>query len=103
MVREIKRDGTMGPIYFIRYSSHTKWNASNTAYPFFTDSNDKGFKEACQALLNDKLKTLQWIDEDRGLDNFYTLKDSINTVQATSYFHRKDGKVVALWTYHGMG
>ena len=89
----------MGPIYFIRYSSHTKWNASNTAYPFFTDSNDKGFKEACQALLNDKLKTLQWIDEDRGLDNFYTLKDSINTVQATSYFHRKDGKVVALWKW----
>ena len=99
VVREIKRDGTMGPIYFIRYSSHTKWNASNTAYPFFTNSNDKGFKEACQALLNDKLKTLQWIDEDRGLDNFYTLKDSINTVQATSYFHRKDGKVVALWKW----
>ena len=99
VVREIKRDGTMGPIYFIRYSSHTKWNASNTAYPFFTDSNDKGFKEACQALLNDNLKTLQWIDEDRGLDNFYTLKDSINTVQATSYFHRKDGKVVALWKW----
>lgn len=99
VAREIKADGSMGPIYFIRYSSHTSWNQSNTAYPFYTSSNDKGFKAACQALLNDKLKTLQWIDEDRGLDNFYTLKDSINRVQATSYFHRKDGKAVALWKW----
>lgn len=97
VVREIHKDGTMGPIYFIRYSSHTKWNESNTSYPFYTRSKDKGFKDACRALLGDKLKTLQWIDEDRGLDGFYTLKDSINTVQATSYYHRKDGAVVALW------
>ena len=85
MAREIKADGTMGPIYFIRYSSHAQWNETNTAYPFYTKSKDKGFREACQALLGDKLKTLQWIDEDRGLDGFYNLKDSINRVQATSY------------------
>lgn len=99
VAREIKADGTMGPIYFIRYSSHTQWNESNTAYPFYTKSRDKGFREACAALLADKLKTLQWIDEDRGLDGFYTLKDSINRVQATSYYHRKDGKTVALWKW----
>ncbi len=101
VVREMYKDGTMGPIYFIRYSSHhathEAWNESNTAYPFYTRSKDKGFKKACQDLLADKLKTLQWIDEDRGLDGFYALKDSINTVQATSYYHRKDGNVVALW------
>lgn len=99
VVREMRRDGTMGPIYFIRYSSHTHWNESNTAYPFFEHSRDKGFKAACRALLADRLKTLQWIDEDRGLDGFYTLKDSINRVQATSYYHRRDGKVVALWKW----
>lgn len=99
VAREIKADGTMGPIYFIRYSSHTKWNATNTAYPFYTASRDKGFRAACQALLADKLKTLQWIDEDRGLDGFYTLKDSINRVQATSYYHRRDGQTVALWKW----
>ena len=101
VVREMYKDGTMGPIYFIRYSSHhathEAWNESNTAYPFYTRSKDKGFKKACQDLLNDKLKTLQWIDEDRGLDGFYALKDSIDIVQATSYYHRKDGNVVALW------
>lgn len=99
VTREIKADGTMGPIYFIRYSSHAQWNETNTAYPFYTKSKDKGFREACQALLGDKLKTLQWIDEDRGLDGFYNLKDSINRVQATSYYHRKDGKTVALWKW----
>ena len=99
VVREMRRDGKMGPIYFVRYSSHAHWNESNTAYPFYLQSKDKGFKEACRALLADKLKTLQWIDEDRGLDGFYTLKDSINTVQATNYYHRRDGKVVALWKW----
>lgn len=99
VVREVYRDGTMGPIYFIRYTSHADWNESNTSYPFYTRSKDKGFREACQALLADPLKTLQWIDEDRGLDGFYHLKDSINRVQATSYFHRNDGHVVALWKW----
>ena len=99
VVREIYKDGTMGPIYFVRYTSHADWNETNTAYPFYTKSKDKGFREACQSLLNDKLKTLQWIDEDRGLDGFYHLKDSINRVQATSYFHRKDGQVVGLWKW----
>lgn len=99
VVREVYRDGTMGPIYFIRYTSHADWNESNTSYPFYTRSKDKGFREACQALLADPLKTLQWIDEDRGLDGFYHLKDSINRVQAKSYFHRNDGHVVALWKW----
>lgn len=99
VVREIRNDGSFGPIYFLRYSSHTDWNETNTSYPFYTHSNDKGFREACQALLNDKLRTLQWIDEDRGLDGFYMLKDSINRVQATNYYHRKDGKVVGLWKW----
>ena len=99
VVREIKANGTMGPIYFIRYSSHTDWNETNTSLPFYTQSRDKGFREACTALLGDRLKTLQWLDEDRGLDGFYTLKDSVNTVQATNYYHRRDGKTVALWKW----
>lgn len=99
MAREVYKDGTLGPIYFIRYSSHAKWNEGNTAYPFYTRSKDKGFRKAVEALLADRLKTLQWIDEDRGLDGFYRLKDSINTVQATSYYHRRDGQTVALWKW----
>ena len=94
VVREIYKNGEMGPIYFIRYSSHTDWNESNTSFPFYKKSGDNGFIKACDALLNDKLKTLQWWDEDRGLDGFYSIKEAR---EAISYYHRKDGKVVALW------
>lgn len=94
VVREIYEDGTMGPIYFIRYSSHTNWNESNTSFPFFTKSKDPGFIQACEDLLSDKLKTLQWWDEDRGLDGFYAIKEAGSAI---SYYQRKDGKLVALW------
>ena len=94
VVREIYTDGSMGPIYFIRYSSHTNWNESNTSYPFYKKSDDKGFVKACEELLNNKLRTLQWWDEDRGLDGFY---EEDEAGSALSYYRRKDGKVVALW------
>ena len=99
VVREIYKDGTYGPVYFIRYSSHTHWNQTNTSYPFYKSSNDKGFVEACEALLNDKLRTLQWMDEDKGLDGFYAVGDSNKRVSAFSYYHRKDGKTVGLWKF----
>ncbi|WP_229312241.1 exo-alpha-sialidase [Larkinella punicea] len=99
VVREAYKDGTYGPIYFIRYSSHPtlngiRWNETNTSYPFYKKATDTGFLDACNALLSDKLMTFQWWDEDRGLDGFYGGKKAR---EALSYYHRKDGKVVALW------
>jgi len=98
VVREVYKGGAYGPIYFIRYSSYNNWNESNTSYPFYTQSKDAGFIKACKSLLSDKLMTLQWIDEDSGNDNFYpSLGACKDSVEATSFYHRKDGKVVALW------
>lgn len=96
VVREVHKDGSLGPIYFIRYSSHTDFDATNTSYPFYKSSSDTGFVAACDALLADRLKTLQWRDEDRGLDGFYSVTEAGS---ALSYFHRRDGKVVALWKF----
>ena len=103
VVRETYKDGTFGPIYFIRYSSHkavngTQWTEKNTTYPFYQRSEDTGFVQACDDLLNNKLMTLQWREEDNGLDGFYknNLDKSLD-IQALSYYHRKDGQVVALW------
>jgi len=96
VVREAYKDGTYSPIYFIRYSSHTKWNESNTSYPFYTKSDDKGFVDACNTLLADKLKTMQWWDEDHGLDGFYSITEAGS---AFNYYHRKDGKVTGLWKH----
>lgn len=94
VVREVYRDGTYGPIYFIRYSSHSEFDETNTSYPFYTRSNDKGFIEACDALLSDKLITMQWWDEDQGLDGFYSITEAGS---AFNFYRRKDGKIVGLW------
>ena len=94
VVREIYKDGTFGPIYFIRYSSHTHWNETNTAFPFYKSAKDPEFIRACDELLANKLMVAQWWDEDKGLDGFYGFK---RAGSALSWFHRKDGAVVALW------
>lgn len=96
VVREIYKDGGLGPIYFIKYETHANWNESNTAFPFYTKSKDTGFVAACNALLKDKLKVLQWKDEDDDGDPKYALNEDDNFLAALSYFHRKDGKVVML-------
>jgi hypothetical protein len=94
VVREVYKDGTWGPIHFIRYSSYNDWNETNTSYPFYKKSTDAGFVAACNALLADRLMTFQWWDEDSGKDGFY---GDNKAGQALSYYHRKDGTVVALW------
>jgi len=116
VVREVYKDGSFGPIYFIRYNRRggkgfrslryqgkvsKSWNEKNTLYPFYKESEDKGFVEACEALLNDKLMTLQWWEEDRAEDGFYTVP-STKTQEgleyiATTYCHRPDGVVLAAW------
>ncbi len=112
VVREIYRDGSFGPIYFIRYNRHAGWNESNTSYPFYKTSPDKGFLEACEALLSNKLVTLQWWEEDRGKDGFYpidpgavkgaydfkaTIVSSRGAGKAFCFYRRPDGVTVGLW------
>jgi hypothetical protein len=112
VIREIENDGSMGPIYFIRYNRHAGWNESNTKYPFYKASKGKEFLVACDSLLANKLVTLQWWEEDRGKDSFFTMDPSQvpdgdyfskNMVtsggagKALSFFHRPDGVTVALW------
>jgi len=97
VVREIYKDNQLGPIYFIRYNRHAGWNETNTSYPFYTTSKDKEFVEACDALLADKLVTLQWWEEDRSTDGFYTLPLDGLEPKAFSYAHRPDGVVVGVW------
>lgn len=112
VVREVKADGTYGSIYFIRYNSHNGFNETNTNFPFYKKSKDKDFIEACDALLKDKLVTLQWWEEDRGKDGFYnvdpadvegadyfseTITTSRGAGKALSYYHRPDGIVVGIW------
>ncbi len=112
VVREIRKDGGFGPIYFIRYNRHAGFNESNTSYPYYKTSQDDGFVKACEALLSDKLITLQWWEEDRGKDGFFAIDPgsaesaayfsagittSAGAGKAFCYYHRPDGAVVGLW------
>jgi len=91
-VRQIMTDGTYGPIYFIRYNP--KWSEANTKYPFYTKSKSKGFVEACNELLANKLMTQQWNEEADRKDPTITLQKQY---KAFSYYHLPDGRVVGLW------
>lgn len=95
VVREVYGDGSFGPIYFIRYNRHAGWNESNTHYPYYKESKDRGFVEACEALLANRLMTLQWWEEDRSPDGFY----AVEGYKALSYYHLPDGRVVGLWKW----
>ena len=95
VVREIYEDGSFGPVYFLRYNRHAGWNETNTSFPFYLESEDGGFVGACAALLEDKLQTLQWWEEDRSEDGFYTAPG----YKALSYYHIPDGRVVGVWKW----
>jgi hypothetical protein len=112
VVRQIREDGTFGPVYFIRYNRHAGWDESNTSFPFYTESDDPAFVEASNALLGDPLVTLQWWEEDRGEDGFYAIDPSavvdgeyfsarITTSagagKAFTYYRRPDGVIVGIW------
>jgi hypothetical protein len=99
VVREIYRDGSWGPIYFIRYNRHAGWNEENTNYPFYKTSKDAGFVKGCDELLADKLATLQWWEESRSTDGFFTIKPDTAQPKAFSYMRRPDGVIVGIWKH----
>lgn len=94
VVREIYRDGTFGPIYFIRYNHG--WNEKNTAFPFYKKSNDKGFVVACDELLGNPLMMQQWVEEADRDDPLIPIKKDY---KALSFYHLPDGTVVGLWKH----
>jgi hypothetical protein len=91
-VRQIKTDGTYGPIYFIHYNPG--YTEENTRYPLYTKSSDKAFVAACNELLANKLMTQQWNEEADRKDPLITLQKQY---KAFSYYHLADGRVVGLW------
>ncbi|MEX0332609.1 MAG: exo-alpha-sialidase [Puniceicoccaceae bacterium] len=92
VVREIYPDGSLGPVFFIRYNQHEDLDADLTeAYPFYEESPDEGFVTACEALLGDRLATAQWWEEDRSEDGFYRVKG-----KAFSFYRNPEGKVVGI-------
>jgi hypothetical protein len=99
VVREIYKDGSFGPIYFLRYNARSGWGESNTGFPFYQHSQDAGFVAACDAMLANRLMREQWWDEEHLYDgDFFSVK-SHGSQEAFNWYHRKDGKLVGLWKW----
>ena len=94
VIREIKTDGSFGPIYFLRYN-HT-FNEKNTSYPFYKSSTDKGFVSACEEILSTPLLMQQMVEEADRNDPLIPLKKDF---KAFNYYHLPNGNVVGLWKY----
>ncbi|CAM3745670.1 six-hairpin glycosidase [Mucilaginibacter galii] len=92
VVREVLPNGRYGPIYFIHYNP--KWNESNTSYPFYTTSKDKGFVQACDELMANPLMMMQWAEETDRKDPIIPLHKEY---KAFNFYHLPDGRVVGLW------
>lgn len=94
VVREIKKDGSLGPIYFIRYNHG--FNEKNTDYPFYKSSKDNEFVKACDEILNNPLYMMQWVEEADRNDPLIPLKKEY---KAFCYYHLPNGHVVGLWKH----
>jgi hypothetical protein len=93
VVREINKDGSFGPIYFIRINH--EWNESTVKYPFYKSSPDKAFVAACDELLADPLMTQQWVEESDRNDPLITIKNP--ELKGFNYTTLPDGRLMAVY------
>jgi hypothetical protein len=94
VVREIYKDGTLGPVHFIRYNH--LFNERNTSHPFYESSSDREFVKACDELLSKPLMLQQWNEEADRNDALISLQKEY---KAFNYYTLPDGKVVGLWKH----
>lgn len=101
VARELYPDGSLSPIHFIRPAWQGGWEPSQLLYPLYTEAEDPGFREACEALLSDRLAVQQWAEENGDQDEIITLKHSPDGVknEAFCWYHLEDGSVVGLWKH----
>lgn len=93
-MREIKKDGSYGPIYFIYYNHG--FNEKNTAYPPFRKSKDKAFVAACREILDNPLYWMQWVEEADREDPNLPLKKRYKAFNA---YTLPDGRLACLWKH----
>lgn len=94
VIREIKKDGSFGPIYFLRYNH--RFSEKNTTYPFYKKSKDKAIITACEEILNTPLLMQQMVEEADRNDPLIPLKKDF---KAFNYYHLSDGRAVGFWKY----
>ena len=94
VIREIKADGSFGPIYFLRYNHD--FNEKNTDYPFYKSSNDPSLISACEEFLSNPLLMMQTVEEADRNDPLIPLQKDF---KAFNYYRLPNKHIVGLWKY----
>lgn len=94
VVREIKKDGSFGPIYFIRFNE--TFDRKLAEYPMYTTSKDKAFVAACKEMMEKPLMMQQWVEEADRNDPLIPFK---RPLKAFSFYSLENGNVVGFWKH----
>ncbi len=93
VVREIKEDGSLGPIYFIYYNHG--FNEKNTDFPNYRKAS-RGVRKACEEILSNPLYRMQWVEEADRNDPLIPLHKEY---KAFCCYTLPDGRKAALWKH----
>lgn len=102
VARQIFEDNSLGAIHFVRFNPNSPFNEINVAFPLYSHSDDTNFREACASLLQDRLATASWWEENRSEDGFFSLNElglSANGLQALSHYRLPDNRVLGVWKW----
>jgi hypothetical protein len=94
VVREMYKDFSLGPIYFIRMNEQY---SAEVKYPMYNTSEDEGFVQACEAFMSDPVRRIQWWEEDylaSDADSFYMPHD---LEKAFCFYTISDSLVIGLF------
>ena len=93
VIREVRKDGSLGPIYFI-YLNHT-YKTYKTCFPYYTKA-DKATKTACEEILANPRYRMQWVEEADRNDPLIPLHKEY---KAYCDYTLPDGQIAALWKH----
>ncbi|MDR3118216.1 MAG: exo-alpha-sialidase [Mediterranea sp.] len=94
VVREVKKDGTYGPIHFICYNHG--FGEKNTGYPYYKRSKDADFMRSCKEILDNPLYMMQWVEEADRDDPLIPLHKEYKAFNGHTL---PDGRIAGLWKH----
>ena len=93
VIREVKKDGTLGDIYFIYKNS--SYTSKTSIFPFYTKA-PKEVKQACEEILANPRYRMQWVEEADRNDPLIPLHKEY---KAYCDYTLPDGQIAALWKH----
>ena len=97
VIREVKKDGTLGPIYFIYHNASYTSQTSKTSKPFpFYTKTPKDIKKACEEILANPRYRMQWVEEADRNDPLIPLHKEY---KAYCDYTLPDGQIASLWKH----